>query len=362
MPQKRRTKPPKASEKKICSNCGKELSLSNFYTSSNPLTSSDGRTVNVCKNCIKKIAYDENGVLNIESFKKCLMIMDKPFVPQALESAINEVETSKRLGKGRTDIVGVYMKNIITLRQYSKLSFMESINLIETGQTISANVITTEKKIRPKEDIYVKQVDDFVVTDEIIDLFGEGFTKSEYRKMAKKFDKLKQNYQMSTNLHEEALATYVRFKVKEEQATSIGDVGSAEKWSKSASAAAESAKLTPKQLTKADLQGGITAISEISKACEEAVDIIDILPKFKYQPNDAPDFIIWCYINYARKLRGLPECEYKDVYAFYDKKKQEYLDQYGDPYGIFTDDTTDKNRPSVEQFIKLPKDYNNGDD
>ena len=42
--------------------------------------------------------------------------------------------------------------------------------------------------------------------------------------------------------------------------------------------------------------------------------------------------------------------------------KDDYLSQYGDPYGIFTDDTSKKNRPSVETFIKLPKDYKNGND
>lgn len=58
---------------------------------------------------------------------------------------------------------------------------------------------------------------------------------------------------------------------------------------------------------------------------------------------------------------GFTEC---NRYAFYDKKKEEYLAQYGDPYGIFEGDTTEKNRPNIKQFIKLPKDYNtdNGDE
>ena len=364
MPQKKRKKAPRAAQKKICTCCGKELSLINFYTASNHLTSSDGERVNVCKNCVKKESLNEDGSLNMEKFKQMLMLMDKPLVPQALDSAIAETDKAKELGKGRTDIIGVYMKNIITLPQYSKLSFMESMALLESGQTVSANVTTAERRVRPnpKEDVYIRQVDDFVVTDEILDRFGEGYSKSDYRKMQRKYDKLKQNYQISTNLHEEALATYVRFKVKEEQATANGDVGGAEKWNKAAQEAADKAKLTPKQLSQADLQGGITAISEISKAVEEAADIVEILPRFKYSPNDAPDFIIWCYVNFCRKLKGLPEVDYKDIYSFYDKKKEEYIAQYGDPYNIFADDTTEKNRGSVEKFIKLPKDYNVGGD
>ena len=96
---------------------------------------------------------------------------------------------------------------------------------------------------------------------------------------------------------------------------------------------------------------------EIDVTDEQAVDVIPILPRFKFRPHDALDFNIWCYINYARDL-GLPHCEYEDVYKFYDKKKKEYLEQYGDPYGIFEDEPTEKNRENVKKFITLPNDYN----
>lgn len=347
----------KVAEKKKCRVCGKIKTIRSFYSASNPNISYDGKVVDVCKDCIKKNSCNEDGTLNIELFKKQLMLIDRPFVPDVLDSSLSETQKSIELGKGKTDIVGCYFKNIASLPQYSKLTFLESINLVENNKQISNAVTSIEKRVKPKEDVYVKQIDDFVVTDEILDLFGEGYTKSQYRKMTKKYNKLKENYSIQTNLHEEALVTYVRFKVKEEEATAAGDVAGADKWNKAAQDAADKAKLTPKQLTKADLQGGVTCIGEIAKACEQAIDIVEVLPKFKYRPNDAPDFIIWCYINYCRRLKGLPKCEYKDVYEFYDKQKEDYLAQYGDPYGIFEDEPTLKNRPAVEKFIQLPKDY-----
>lgn len=356
MPQKKKTK--SSIPKKICKECGKEKALTYFYSSDNPVTSEDGR-VNICKTCVKNGSYNLDGSLNAELFKEKLMLMDKPFIPEVLEASIKEVNRALQFGKGKTDVVGCYLKNVSSLPQYSKLSFLESINLLNQGKSVTEAVTATKKNKSKKEDeeVYVRQVDDFVVTNEMTELFGEGYTKTLYRLMAKKYDKLKLNYSIQTNLHEEALATYVRFKVQEEQCTVTGDVDGASKWNKAAQDAAEKAKLTPKQLTQADLQGGVNCISEISKACEQAVDIIEILPRFRYAPNDAPDFIIWCYINYCRKLRNLPQCKYEDIYAFYDKKKEEYLEQYGDPYGIFEGDTSEKNRPNVEKFIKLPKDY-----
>lgn len=360
LPQKTRNKHPVG--KKKCTECKREKSLAQFYLTSNPIASSDGKTVDICKNCIKKGSFDDDGSINVEKFKQKLMLIDKPFVTTALDSAIQEVKKALELGKGRTDIIGCYFKNLNSLPQYSKIGFLESLTLDQISDKPVSSVTTTEKKTKHSKDIYVKQIDDFVVTDEMLDLFGEGYTKDQYCKMTKKFDKLKLNYSMQTNMHEEALVTYVRFKIQEEEATATGDVASADKWNKAAQDAADKAKITPKQLTQADLQGGITSVSEISKACEQAVEIVEMLPRYIYQPNDALDFNIYCYINYARKLRGLPQCEYKDIYQFYDKKKQEYLDQYGDPYGIFEGDTTEKNRPNVEKFITLPKDYNGNDD
>ncbi|MBQ2396875.1 MAG: hypothetical protein II304_07585 [Bacteroidales bacterium] len=359
MPQKKRAKPPVG--KKVCIECQKEKSLSQFYTTTNPMVSNDGRTVNICKACVKNGSYNVDGSLNTELFKQKLMLMDKPFVPMALEAAIKEVNHSLELGKGRTDVIGCYFKNVSTLPQYSKLGFLESLSLLNQGKEITDAVTTTEKKTRQKEEVYVKQIDDFVVTNDIIDLFGEGYTKTEYRLMTRKFEKLKQNYTIQTNLHEEALATYVRFKVKEEQCTALGDVGGAEKWNKAAQDAADKAKLSPKQLSKSDLQGGLNSFSELLMAVEQAKDIIPILPRFKFRPNDAIDFNIYCIINYLRDLEGKPLCEYEDVYKFYDERKKEYIDQYGDPYGIFEGDTTESNRDSIKNFITVPDDYYKGD-
>lgn len=249
-------------------------------------------------------------------------------------------QNSNRTKKEKDEILNRYSHLI---NQYSKPS----------------KTVHTPKVSKQKFNI---DTDDFIVTDEIKELFGDGFEDFEYKKMHKKYEKLKLNYTLQTNLHQEALATYVRFKVKEEIATARGDVDEAKKWYDAAQNAAASGKLTPKQLSEADLQGGINSFSEIFKAVEQAVDIIPILPRFKYRPNDALDFNIWCYINYARDLQGLPQCDYEDVYKFYDRKKEEYLEQYGDPYGIFDDEPDQSIRENIKKFITLPKDYEDGDD
>ena len=361
-------------KKKHCTACGKELQLSQFYISKSPMYALDGK-VPMCKNCIIKASLTNTGEIDEENFKNMLRQIDKPFYKDNLQSAINQFSKEhgyiddEELKYHGEDYIKIYMKNLNSLRQLSSKSFADSekdgfvqkrSTVLKKSDNVSASLKKAQKK-RDDEEIISLDEDVFEVTTEMINLFGEGYTRIEYKNMYKKYKDMKQNYSIQTNLHQEALVTYVRFKVKEELATAKGDVVEAQKWYSAAQDAADKAKLTPKQLTQADLQGGINSFSEIFKAVEQAVDVIPILPQFKFRPNDALDFNIWCYINYARDLQGLPQCSYEDVYKFYDRKKQEYLEQYGDPYGIFDDEPSEKNRPNVEKFITLPKDYEDGD-
>lgn len=363
---------------KICSCCKKEKKYVDFYVSNSPLFAIDKR-VPICKKCVQKLCLNDDKTINELEFNKTLRILDKPYYKDSIESAkqqflsehsyIKEEDVDKYGDK----LLGLYFKNIM-LRQDKDKSYSDSEKDGFIHQT--SNVTKTEKqkialryadinnperkliKNEKEEKIINKNADEeFELTQNIIDLFGDGYTLSEYRKMNRKYENLKMNYTLQTNIHQEALATYVRFKVKEEDATSRGDVTEAKKWYDAAQDAAEKGKLTPRQLTKADLDSGVNSVSELTKAVEQAVDVIKILPRFKYKPNDAPDFNIWCYIDYERKLNDQPPVSYDEVYGFYDKKKREYIAQNGDPYGIFINDPTENNRESVKTFITLPDDY-----
>lgn len=330
----------------------------------------------MCKTCIQEKCLDEKGNIDVEMFKNILRQIDKPFITSVYQSSINEYNTNytgKNVAKNnKTKIIGYYFKNIQTLKQWCTLDWNggleweQRINTKISNGVISQTEPDYEQKINVKnlkeELIYTLDEDDFEVTRDIIKLFGSGYTKSMYKMFWEKYEFLNKSYPDLTNLHTEALVTYVRFKVKEELATAQGNAVDAEKWNNAATKAAEKAKINPSQLSKSDLQGGLNSFSELIMAIEQAVDVIPILPKFKYRPNDAIDFNIFCLINYLRDLEGKPLCEYPDVYHFYDERKQEYISQYGDTYGIFTDDTTEINRETIKKFISLPKDYNENEE
>lgn len=379
--------------KKVCTCCHENKNMTAFYLSYSPMYSLDQR-VPICKECCKKYALNSDGTIDYSKLKELLMHIDKPLYYDQLSSAESSVKkensylSDEEVSLHGYDILSKYF-TLIAMRQDRSKSYNDSKNenyihsntnrskkeldSIQKKYTILFNnssvtdnshiILRGHDASEDEEKAIIRHDDDdFEITDDIIRLFGEGYTKSEYRKMYNKYENLKLNYSIQTNLHQEALATYVRFKVKEEDATAKGDVAEAMKWYNAAQSAAENGKLTPKQLSESDLHGGINSFSEIFKAVEQAVDIIPILPSFKFRPNDALDFTIWCYINYARDLQGLPQCSYEDVYKFYDKKKQEYIDQYGDPNGIFDDDPAEDLRDSIKKFITLPSDYADGDE
>ena len=366
---------------KVCNFCHEKKKLTDFYISKSPLFSVDER-VPICKDCVISASLNEDGTINDIELNKILKKIDRPYYKDLIESAIsgfkNEhsyVEDDKVQYYGK-EILQRYFR-LIAMRQDRDKSYEDSEkdNFIHptsntpksTKERIAqkyADITDIDEKgnVVDKDNKKIKSdIGDFEITDEIVELFGEGYTRAEYKKMVKKYNDMTKTYVVQTNLHKEALLTYVRFKVKEEIATARGDVAEAQKWYQAAQDAAEKAKLTPRQLSKEDLQGGIVNFSDIFAAVEGAKERIKIFPEFKYQPKDAADFIIWCYINYERRLNNMPEVEYKDVYAFYDEKKREYIEMYGDPYGIFDEDPTEFNRETIEKFITVPKEFRDED-
>lgn len=318
-----------------CVGCGKTHPKGNFYVSYSP-NHANGRLF-YCKDFIKKRAYNQiSGDVDIKRLKNILMQLDLPFIYETFEAA---------LSNNINDPIGDYFRMLNSLPQNKGLTWESSVFEHEVSNETKKDSLSETEQVL--SEISVKELED---------KWGLGYSKDELYMFEKKYLMLKNNYNEKTAMHTEALYNYIRYRVKEEISTAEGNVGEAKAWGALASKAATDAKINPSQLSKADLTDGLSTFSELSQAVEKEVDIIRILPRFKYRPNDALDFNIWCYINYARDLAGLPACDYEDVYNFYDRRIEDYTQQYGDPYGIFKDDTTIKNRESIKKFIKTDGD------
>lgn len=331
---------------KVCSECGKSKANSGFYKSS---SSYDG-LIPICRKCIYKAVFDpETNDIDINGFSEILCKVNKPFIESVLESSKKEFRKKVQNGrcKDKTGIdyieaiVGLYFKNISSLPQYKNITY-SSLNS------------KAAKKQEAKDLVYYLTDGNFVVTEDMIQLFGEGYTAAEYKQMNKTFNFAMQDYPNLTHAQVRLLLRYVRYNAKEYTAM-LQDDSDVDRWSKLANSALI-------QFTSSFSKANVdNSFSELMKKMEQTENMKDALPKFEYRANDAPDFIIWCYVNYCRRLEGKPEIDFEEIADYYDQAKAEFIQRYGDPDEIFTDDPALKNRDNIREYITLPPDYSIND-
>ena len=292
-----------------CASCGEIKKIKDFYVSYNPIHQT-GR-IPYCKDCLKNIISDKKGIVKLDKVKEALKIIDKPFIYEIWKSSMED--------KG--DTFGIYMKNI-QMKQYRDLGWKDSILEPQIEYDLNYDSLDGINE-------HIAKLDDFEVTDKIMDKWGYGYSNEEYFYFEKKWNKLINNYGEKTSLHIEGLITYIRFRVREELATAKGQLSEAKGWGALAKDAATAAKINVQQLSKSDISGGIELLPQLFEAVESEVGIIPILPQLKEQPYDDADLIIWCIVNYIRRLEDKPRVEYKDIWNFYDEMLGEHYKQKG---------------------------------
>lgn len=278
-----------------CSWCDTAKKPSEFYQSFDPDNKSG--YINICKKCFNKECMEYGNVVKTK-MKNVLKKINKPYLEEVYNMAVESGGA----------IPGNYMR-ILTLPKYKYLEWEHSSDVdVRADGAIISNVLE--------------------VTDEIREFFGAGYTDEEYLAMQRKYNYLKNNYKEKTNMHTEALITYIRYQVKAEIATAKNQVTDAKNWAAMAKDAGNAAKINPSQFSVSDLQDGLSTFGQVTRAVEQHIDIIPILPHFKEKPQDKVDFTLFCYINYIRDLKGLPACEYKDIYRFYQDRIKEHKDRF----------------------------------
>jgi hypothetical protein len=290
--------------KKECQGeCGKLLDLDkNFYKTRSKMFPSGCSSI--CKKCIKDmIDYD-----NMKSIYDVLRQLDISFICKYWNKAV----------ESKKETFGIYVTMANSLPQFEGLTWEDSVfeDKNESKNKVFDNIQNSPPKVK------------FEITEELIAKWGEGYEIEEYRSFERKYNMLKNHYQEKTAMHTEALITYIRYRVKEELATSGNRSKEAKEWGTMAKEAATAAKINPSQLSKSDLSDGLDTFGQLVRTVEQAVDIIPILPQFKERPHDKPDFTMWCYINYIRDLKGLPLAEYDEIYRFYEERVKEYEDRF----------------------------------
>lgn len=302
--QNKKQKPKAEIKKFICTECNKEKRSDEFYKS---FKSASG-VMPYCKACVvEKCLDDSKTAIDMNNFKRTLQQLDRPYVHHLFVANANKFDEPRQ-------VIGMYWKDI-AMPQYRKHTYDDSM----FGED-------TDEKIKNEKSVAHSSVYELTGEQryEFTEKYGFGYTDEELIAIDRKYNLLRANYPEYTALHTEALISYCRFRVKEEFATARGDLNEASKWGDMAQKQAQNARINPSQLSKNDLTSGLSGFGELTRAVEQAVDVIPILPRFLQKPQDKIDFTLWCYINYIRQMQNLPNCEYADIYQFLEERKKDY--------------------------------------
>ncbi len=290
-----------------CAACGEPQNPTMYYVSYNPVHQTS--KIPYCKTCLKKMIADDKGVVTLDKVKETLRLIDRPFLYDIWKISLED----------KMDTFGCYIKNL-QMPQFRHLGWSDSKMLPEIENELNYSGLNENT---------LDASSSFKVTDKIVDKWGFGYNNEEYYYFEKKWQKLIDNYGEKTSFHVEGLITYIRFRVKEELATAKGLIKDAKEWGTMAKDAATAAKINVSQLSKSDISGGVDLLPQLFEVVESEVGIISILPYLKEQPYDDADMIIWCIVNYLRRLEDKPRIAYKDIWNFYDEMLEEHFKQKG---------------------------------
>ncbi len=280
-----------------CLSCGMTKKSSEFYVSSSVFNAGTGR-VQYCKSCCVSMSCDKNGNVEIDSLKNVLQKIDKPFLPNVLQSAYEEAKKSDQ------NPVTLYFKNINSLHQYNDLTWRDSVK---------------DSKNAELDDID-DDCGDFEITKDMIIKWGKGFDPEQYMMLEDLYQNLYNSYDIDNRSQEEYLKTACLYQLRNIEAIRGGNSSEAKKWGELFDSYMASGKLKPNQLSEADKMGGVTNFATFFQYIEKSNDFIPTFPDILL---DDIDYSIFMFINYNRTLLGLPEITLGEVKNFmtYDYQK-----------------------------------------
>ena len=214
-----------------CTYCEEPKLKTEFYMSYSPLHSLEQR-VPICKECCKKFPLNKDGTIDYEKLNILLRSIDKPLYYDILYSAERNVRaensytTEKELQLHGYAILSKYFLIIQTVnnrkrsytdsekdgfihpdcdREPEEIDFIRSKYIDYTNNNSLNNVsnITSLKSYKnedSEESVPTFDEKSFKVTQDIVNLFGDGYSPIEYRKMSKKYNEMSQTYVIQTSL------------------------------------------------------------------------------------------------------------------------------------------------------------------
>lgn len=261
-------------KKKRCPECNKEKTLTKeFYASNSPLFP-DGR-VNICKACVLKNV----DVSDIDSVKKMLRQIDKPFIAKEWQTCLDS-------GK---EPFGWYLRKISGLPQHNKLEYEDGSD----GDKINNKVYKYNNDQLTEDDIYDKP------TIDVLRKWGTNFSNKEYYELELMWDEMNTANAITTPQHKNQLKNYCKVAVLIARALEENDTKTFQLLNKEFDTIQKNSGFRPIDKKSGSESAGIRSFSSIFEEIER--DGFIVPDPLSFEP-DIIDRTILYMLNYQRKL------------------------------------------------------------
>lgn len=233
-------------EHMTCARCGESLRLAEFYKSNSHLYRGNNNKLTICKKCVQEtyqiLLVRYNGS-SIDSFKHLCMNLDIYF---------DEVVYMQCLSKGNS-FIGEYFTKINNKKEYRDLTSMNnSINDQTSHKTLS--------------------VEDGVISQELCDFWGEGYTVKEYLKLENKYKTYSEHYPNKRLQEQEIIKQLCELEVMKENCRKNGDRNGYDKICTQIRKTMDDLRILPKQSVDEDTQMTVGAIIKMIEYNEPIPD------------------------------------------------------------------------------------------
>lgn len=275
----------------------RERAYTYFYKVDSPLFP-DGM-INICRDCVR----DNIDVDNLEDVIGFLRQIDKPFLKDEWDKAL----------KSRNHPIGAYMQKL-ALPQYKDKTFKHSDGIDGVGKVDLSSVNAPD---------YIERNDGKIIeySDELVNKWGVGYTKTEYLQMEKYFQDTKSTHEINTPTHYDTLTQLAYLTIDRNRLRQQGDWNNYTKLSKTIEDMQKSAGFRPIDRQGVDDATGIRSFSQIFEEVEKKGFRKPPPPVFD---EDIIDAMIVSLANYYHRIVGkeilhsIPEEIKEELQDFYE--------------------------------------------
>lgn len=195
--------------KKTCPICRKPKSISTgYYKTSSPLFTDTG-CVPICITCVKDFIVNNDGTINLTKMKTMLQRLDKPYYTDDLNSSYDQYRrehsflSDDEIARKGKDIIGLYFKNINSLRQTKDKSYADS----EADGFIHQNSNTPIKEKQNILDKYdsVKSDNTFSISEKEPQVYSKkwkgSYSQKDLDSLDEYYNSLEKDYNIVTGNH-----------------------------------------------------------------------------------------------------------------------------------------------------------------